>query len=69
MISHLTIMAVPVQMILVTEVTLVMRFVGDSIFQTLELIGYNFRTAGGYISNASRNENVKRNNRLSAKLT
>ncbi|SHL03481.1 SusC/RagA family TonB-linked outer membrane protein [Flavobacterium chilense] len=31
--------------------------------------GYNFRTAGGYLSNASRNENTKRNNRLSAKFT
>jgi TonB-linked SusC/RagA family outer membrane protein len=31
--------------------------------------GYNFRTAGGYLSNASKNENIKRNNRLSAKFT
>lgn len=31
--------------------------------------GYNFRTAGGYIANASRNENIQRNNRLSAKFT
>lgn len=31
--------------------------------------GYNFRTAGGYLSNASRNENNKRNTRLSAKFT
>ncbi|MGE8341174.1 MAG: SusC/RagA family TonB-linked outer membrane protein [Flavobacterium sp.] len=31
--------------------------------------GYNFRTAGGYLSNASRNENNKRNTRLSARFT
>jgi len=31
--------------------------------------GYNFRTAGGYLSNASRNENTNRNTRLSAKFT
>ncbi|WP_125720045.1 SusC/RagA family TonB-linked outer membrane protein [Flavobacterium ustbae] len=31
--------------------------------------GYNFRTAGGYISNASRNENNRRNTRLSARFT
>ncbi|KFF09702.1 SusC/RagA family TonB-linked outer membrane protein [Flavobacterium hydatis] len=31
--------------------------------------GYNFRTAGGYLSNASMNENDQYNNRLSAKFT
>ncbi|SFE22613.1 SusC/RagA family TonB-linked outer membrane protein [Flavobacterium xueshanense] len=31
--------------------------------------GYNFRTAGGYLSNASTNENKQVNNRLSAKFT
>jgi TonB-linked SusC/RagA family outer membrane protein len=31
--------------------------------------GYNFRTAGGYLSNASMNENTQYNNRLSAKFT
>lgn len=31
--------------------------------------GYNFRTAGGYLSNASRNENNRRNTRLSARFT
>ncbi|AYN06476.1 TonB-dependent receptor [Flavobacterium sp. 140616W15] len=31
--------------------------------------GYNFRTAGGYLSNASVNEDEKNNNRLSAKFT
>ncbi|WP_286970101.1 SusC/RagA family TonB-linked outer membrane protein [Flavobacterium sp. UBA4854] len=31
--------------------------------------GYNFRTAGGYLSNASRNENNKRNTRVSARFT
>ncbi|CAM3962710.1 TonB-dependent receptor [Flavobacterium sinopsychrotolerans] len=31
--------------------------------------GYNFRSAGGYLSNASTNENEQYNNRLSAKFT
>lgn len=31
--------------------------------------GYNFRSAGGYLSNASMNENKQYNNRLSAKFT
>ncbi|TDE49088.1 SusC/RagA family TonB-linked outer membrane protein [Flavobacterium sp. GT3P67] len=31
--------------------------------------GYNFRSAGGYLSNASMNENDQYNNRLSAKFT